>query len=245
MHLAFAALLGGDQDNAVGSAGAVDGGGGSVLENGNLLNVTGIQVGQGAFDSVDDHQRIVVVHGVVTTDVHGRNAARSGTSLLDDETGGGTLETFQHVVDGLAFQFFGGDGGHGAGEVHLLLHTVTHYHGVVQKEAGLFQGDVNLRAAGHVHLLGLVADGREDQHRTGRGLDGVKSVNVGHCTLRGAFDHDRSANDRFSVGNNRTGNPVGVLCDGRASCRSANEHGKHSRQPESGGACTAAFSELG
>ena len=79
---AAGALLGGDNDNTVGSAGTVDGGGRCILEDGEALDVLRVDGGQrvthagnaviGNGQAVDDIQRVVgCVQGCSATDTDG------------------------------------------------------------------------------------------------------------------------------------------------------------------------------
>ena len=225
--LSLRPLLRGDEDDAVGGAGSVDGGGGGVLQDGNLVDVVGVQVRERALDAVDDHERVVVVHRVETTDVHRRGAARGGRTLLDDEARRGALEAFQDVGDGLALELLGGDGGHGTGQVDLLLDTVTDDDRVVQEEILLREFDVEVRTALDGDLFRLIADGRHDKDVLRCGQEGEEAVHVGHRADGRALDEDRGADHGFAVGDDLAGNPVRPALGGRRRRRAQaeEEHG--------------------
>ena len=76
LGLPFLTALGGDQHDAVGGLGTVDGGGGGILQHVDALDVGGIDVGDVTLDAVDQIEGTRVAHGAEATDVHLHSRAR-------------------------------------------------------------------------------------------------------------------------------------------------------------------------
>ena len=187
--------LGGDEDDAVGGAGAVDGGGRSVLDHGNAGHVIGIHAAHVGLHAVHEDQRVRRIDGGDTPDVQGTGGTRITGRSGDVQARYRALEHVRQVVRGTVFQVLGVHGGDGAGEVHLLLDAVAHDHGLIQKHGVFLQGDV------HRPLPGGDTDGLGDITQTGdfqrhlvRGdAEGEGSVGGGHVTGRRTGDeHGRS-----------------------------------------------------
>ena len=87
---ALGTLLGGNQDNAVGSAVAVQGGGGGILQDGHRLDIGRVQVSDTAAErnAVNHIQRTGgTVHGTVTTNHDGRAGTRIAVGAVHLDTG--------------------------------------------------------------------------------------------------------------------------------------------------------------
>ena len=74
LSLALLALLGGDDDNAVGGTCTVDGTRGGILEDFDTLDIIGVDNVKTAFErnTVDDVERVGSVVGTGTTDTNAR-----------------------------------------------------------------------------------------------------------------------------------------------------------------------------
>ena len=115
-HLVLVGLLGGDEDDAVAGAAAVEGRGSGAFEHRHRLDVVGVDagdavaevetaVGPGAAEvgivqrhAVDDIERLVVArHLGVTTEYDARAAAGTACRLADDESGNLTGERVDDI----------------------------------------------------------------------------------------------------------------------------------------------------
>ena len=108
---ALGTLLGGDEDNTVGSAVTVQGGGSGILQDGHRLDIGRVQVGDTAAErnTVDHIQRAGgTVHGTVTTDHDGRAGTRIAIGAVHLDTG---------------YRAFEGAGDGGGGTVGNLIRT--------------------------------------------------------------------------------------------------------------------------
>ena len=198
-YLAFLAGLGGDDDDAVGGAAAVDGSGSSVLEHLDGLDVVTVELvhtGLGGH-TVNDVQRVFVVEGADTADAD-RSGAGRGTVGTDVHAGNASLQSFHRVVlilFGHVCCVYRRDG---TGEVGLSLDRVAGYHHLVQ-QLGVFVHD-----NGHLGLgrkfKGGVPDGGKDQD--GTFLDGKGKVAVKVCDgpVVGSFFLDGGADNAVAVG---------------------------------------------
>ena len=148
-------LLGGHDDDTVGRVQAVDGGGG-ILQDGNALNVLGVELGEVggtvAGDTVDDHER-----GAVATDGdHVVEGTRLTGFLTDQQTWHLALEVVDEVFGLGGLDVVGGDGRDGTGQGFLALNAVTDDDNVF-KHFRIFRHD-HAHVGGSGDFLGGVAD---------------------------------------------------------------------------------------
>ena len=198
------ALLGGDQQDAVGGARTVNGSRTGILQHRDVLDVRGIELveaGVVRHQTVDDDQRFVVVHRTDTADVDvelvvGRVAA----SLLDDEAGRSALQRLRQVGDGTFGDGFGLDLVHGAHRTAAGGGAVADDDHFVHQLRVFLQRHVQQRAVGHRKRLRLVADEREVEFGIGGALDLVFTVDTGRGSDRSTFDNDGNAEQRRSCG---------------------------------------------
>ena len=201
-HLGLSALvrssLGGHQNHAVGGTGAVDGGGRCILNHGDVLHVGGVHAGKVSLGAVDEHQRIGRVDGGDTADVQGTGAAGITGRGGNVKAGNRTLKHVGEVVRGTVGQFLGVHGGHGTGEVHLLLDTVTHHHRLFQHHLVLLKDHIHAAlGSGDIHLCGHITQAGYLKGNLGIGhTDGESTVGPGHVGIVGAGDHDNGAHHR-------------------------------------------------
>ena len=212
--LVGAALLGRDDDDTVGSAGTVDGGCGSVLQDVEALDIGridhGEEVGQ-TLDTVvvhcktvDDDERVIgSVQGRTSTDTDGRAATRgaAGTGNADagDLAGQHILGVHDDtLVLGVRFK-----GGHRAGEVALLDGTVADDHDLVEELAVLLEGD-GARHLGCLEGKGRVTDAADLDDRIGaRDVQDEVTVDARHGAVVGTLlDDCRTDDGAHGVGNN-------------------------------------------
>ena len=197
---AFGTALRGHEDDTVTGLGAVDGGGGGILQDLDGLDHRRLDVlDAGDLQAVHDVQRgEVATIGGVTTDADVSAAARS-TVREDVHTGGLALEGVGRIDGGQVLEGLLTDRSHGAGEVALLLHTVTDDHRLVQ-EFGVLREDEaesGLVPAGD-RLVG-VADAGDVDGSARRDIETESSVHVSHCADGRVADHDDSRPDHRSA----------------------------------------------
>ena len=132
----------GDEHHAEGGTGAVNGRRGRILEDGDALDVIGVEQGRIALGAVDEHQgAAAAADGCRTTDVVVRALARLAVFNVDVEVGDGTEEhlggvgrrtasesLFRHLVDG-------------ASKVGFLHGAIGHHHDIVEKLRRRLEGN--------------------------------------------------------------------------------------------------------
>ena len=218
MGLAGLAALGVDEDDAEGAPGTVDRGGSGVLQDGDTLDVVGIDRVHVALDAVDQHERGgggAVTDGTGTADVEAHVLVELATPVGDAEIEAGDL-SLQGLGDRLhraGLEHVGIDHAHGAGDIDLFLDAVTDDDGLFQGEPVLLEGYVDGTAVpGDVQRQ--VADGGnlEDVPCPDRG-EGEVPVYVRGRALEGAFDENGRADDGFPRGvDDRSLGRLGNLC---------------------------------
>ena len=196
--LSFLAALGGDEDDAVRAAHAVHGRGGGVLQDGDVLDVVRVDLPEGAFDTVHEHQRLGAVQGADTADADDRFVVTRQTRVLDgldarQPAGEGVAQGSDRRLDDVV----AADIGDGAGDGHLLLGAIGHDDHFVEIPGIGLHPDPHL--AGHGHLLGRITDVGDDQRRirTDR-AELERTVEIRHRAGRGAFHQDRHADQRLA-----------------------------------------------
>ena len=208
------ALLGSDDDDTVGSAGTVDGGCGSVLQDVEALDIGridhGEEVGQ-TLDTVvvhcktvDDDERIIgSVQGRTSTDTDGGAATRSTASTGNADAGDLTGQHILGVNDNTLVHGVRFEGGHRAGEVALLDGTVADDHDLVEELAVLLEGDGG-RDLGCLEGKGRVTDAADLDDRIGaRDVQGEVAVDARHGAVVGTLlDDCRTDDGAHGVGNN-------------------------------------------
>ena len=194
----LAALLGGHEDDAVGSPGTVDGAGGGVLQDVDGLDVVGGEGGDGAVGhTVDDVERGVGTGGTHTADRHFVALARL-TGVLDDIHAGGLALQGAEGIDGVrGGEFVAAHAHRGTGHEFLALHTVTDDDGFFKHLGVVLEGDGHV--VGGSHPAGGVADAGNLQRCPGGHVDGEVAVEVGGDTVRGARHQNAGADDRRAV----------------------------------------------
>ena len=167
-------LLGGNHDNTVGCTGTVDSGCGCVLENGEALDILGVDGGQriahtgnavvGYRQTVDDVQRIVggVKRCAATDTDGGAGTGHTGTGSNHDARGL-TPEEVGRGGDDTLVDFVGFNRCDGAGEVALLDGAVTDDDGIF-KEKGVFGESDGARHLRGLEGLAGIADATDLYH---------------------------------------------------------------------------------
>ena len=164
-----AGLVGGDEDDAVRTAGTVDGRCARILQDLHGDDVLRIDLGQVAGvaerEAVHDQERGVgTVHGGITSHAHDGRRARFLGVVGDLDTRHAALHEGFDGIGGLGGQVFGRQGGHRTGEVALLHAAVTDGDRLLQHDGRFVQDHVDEGLAVHRDGRILVA---EAAHREG------------------------------------------------------------------------------
>ena len=168
---AAAAFLRGDDDDAVGSAGAVDGGRGGVLQHGEALDVVGVDRGEriahagtaftGHGHAVDDDERVVVGgKGCGAADADRGAVTGLSGSGHDMQTGDLAHEGLARRGDRAAVDFVVLDGDDGARHIAFLHGAVADDHDLVEELVVLKEGDMG----GHFGCLEGLRDIADAAH---------------------------------------------------------------------------------
>ena len=201
LGLAYLTLLRGDQNNAIGSAGTVDGTRCSVLQHFDALDVLGVDalhtvlVGGHAVYNI---KRFGVVDGADTADADERLRAGLARGRGHLYASGHTLQGILGTQARLAFQVVGRDLGNRGRDDALLLHAVADDDHVGQRLLVFLQRDGH--AAAGRHLLRQEADVAHHQRGTAVDPQRELAIVVGDgAVLRVGFLHNRGSDDGFSV----------------------------------------------
>ena len=200
--LAFLGALGGDNHNAVGTTGTVDGGGESILEDVNGLDLGGRNVVDGFHrEAVHDVEGAAVLgDGTAAADADLDIGVRVTFRGHDGHTGHLTGERLRHGGHGLLGQFVRADGGDGSQEVAALDGGITHHNHLVQEGLVGLQDHVDFALAVNGHGLVCQSDKGEDQvHSICRDGKDVVAVDTRDGADGGSFHHDAGPNQGFSV----------------------------------------------
>ena len=239
---AFLAAPGGDDDDAVGGSGSVDGRRGGILEHvdgDDVGRVDGIErglieagrqgggaVAGGARDvsgvgghrhAVDDIERLVVAVGRDgTADVDVDRGARLGGVGRHVEAGDTPEQHVVHAGDGGVVDVFGLDARHGAGQVLDRRAAVADDDDVLEAGGGLGEYDIDRPAGADFLRDGVVADEGEDEGvLCARYREGIASVLVGdHADGVVLDDEDGCSDDGSELVRDSTGHSHVLRKDG-------------------------------
>ena len=212
LRVTFDALLGGDQDDAVGGTGTVDGSRCRILEDLEGSDVVRIQV-------------VDVAHWYVVHDIKGiRTGTESGgTSDADGGTFTGrtgirgdlnaccsALHSLKNIGRRLGHDCIGVYGRDGSGQVTFLDGAVTDDDDVVESRRLFADGEIDGGLTRVRHFHGLVTDAGEEECVTGLYIaQRPFAVSIRDRAVVGPFDLDDGAFDRLAVlVQDRTSDPV-------------------------------------
>ena len=216
-------LFGGNQDNAVCRARTVDGSRAGILQDGDTLDVVGVQRSHVGLHTVHDNQRAAVVERAGTTYLDRDAFITGGTAALRDaHTGSCTCQCLSQAGDGAVGNLIGAYGGYRTGEVHFLLYTVTHNDYFFEHFVVLLQchGDVRLSLDGD--FLCHITDVADNQGCIVLYFQREFTVHVSNgAIVRGTFFYHTGSDDSHTcVIEYCTGD--GLLCENR--CKGAKQH---------------------
>ena len=190
----LAAVLGGHKDNTVSTPVTVDGAGGSVLKDGDVGDVSGVDRVDALLDTVHEHEGTGGVEGSDTTDVHGDSLVTRHTATLHNlQTRRCIGEGLGSVDDrtGLGCYLVEIDSGDRTGQVDLLLYAVSDDNRFLKGEGVLFHGHCNLCAAVDRNFNRSVTKiGDYDCPIGGHIVQRCRSILVGHGAVGRSLDHD-------------------------------------------------------
>ena len=191
-QLAFLGTLGGDEDHTCGCTGTVDGGGGRILQHGDVLYGVHVHVVDCAHGhAVHDHERVGVTDGGDTAHADGGCRARQAAGPRDLHAGHGALQGLAEADSLDGGQLAAVHRGHCAGEVFLLHGAVADDHDLVEEFGVCGHDDVDGRAPGNLLLDSFIANAGEFQHGlVGCHGNGVLSVGSGDGAVERALFED-------------------------------------------------------
>ena len=190
--------LGGDDDDAIGTAGAVDSGGGAVLKHVHGCDFVRRDVVDIADrNAVHDEQGAgagSLVEGGEAADLDVvTGAGRVGSGLDDVETRDLALEQSHGVGLDTGIEILALDGSDGSGNLFLFLGTITDDHDLVE-EGGVVGKVDGLGHLGGLEGLGCISDAAHLHRGVGAG-DGEHEITVkagGYSVGRALFEHGGS-----------------------------------------------------
>ena len=196
--LALDTLVGGDEDDTVGAAGTVDGGGGGVLEDVHALDVTRGDVGEGSHErhAVEDDERVVGGgQGTLAADADLHRGTRLGVRLGHLDTGDAAFEGAGDITGGNRAEVITAHGGDGAGHILAAGRTVTDHDRGFQLLGVIFEDDVDLAAGLDGNLHGGVAHAGNLEGRGRAGLEGIRTIDTGDGAVGRIHDHHSRSRD--------------------------------------------------
>ena len=132
-RLAFLTATGGGQDDAVGAADTENGRGGSILEDGDVLDLIGVDLAERAFDAVNEHERFRAVERADTPDADDRVVTARDAGILHRLEAGELAGQGISQRSGRRFEeFLTRHVGDGAGQGHLALLSIADDHQLLE-----------------------------------------------------------------------------------------------------------------
>ena len=192
LRFATVAALGRDEDDAVGAAHTVDCGGGRVFEDGNRLDVVGIDVGHRTLHTVHQYQRRRIVEGAGSTDEQGRRVSTGYTRRLHCCDTGKAAGKHSAYVSVRGFQqVFAADLRNRAHYEFLFLSSITDYEDFLKDIGVFFKDHVDLCAIPYSDFLVFVAHKAVDKNLVRAGnRDKITAVRIGHGPAAGISFHE-------------------------------------------------------
>lgn len=201
--MALLGSLGRQQDDAEGSAGAVDGRRRGVLQHGDRLDVVGVDRRHVGLHAVDQHEGRTAgtdrVLGAADAD-RGRTVGLAvGEGHRQSRNGALERTGDAHRRTGALLKRLGREGLDGTDDVAAFLDAVADDHDLLEAGVVLLERDVDTGLVADGPGLGFVTDVAECQGFVLRSLDRVETVGVGRRTASGAGNDDGGAEDGISL----------------------------------------------
>ena len=196
-HLAGFTLFGDNQQDTVGSTRTINSGGRSILQDGHLFDIFGIQVLKVSVfrdNIIDYHQR-----SAATTDRNGRSLTDTTTGRGYDDTRYLTGQCLSNVGGRNLSQVFRIDSGHSSGYLSFGCGTITYHNDFIQYFRIFFHDNPQVLFLADNDDLILISDIRNDDGSLPRNIQFKMSVKIGNHTVCGTFHHNRSTDNRFAV----------------------------------------------
>ena len=196
---ALAALHGGDDDHAVGTARTVDGGCRGVLQDVHRLDVGGVDVGELPHegDAVEHDERVVGGRERALTadaDLHLGTRLRAG--LRHEHTGHAALQCLGSVGGSHLIELLAADVGHRTGDGLAALRAIANHHHLIEAAALVLELHVDGRLRAHTDFLSHIANVAHHEGGSRLHRERVAAVHVGHGAVAGALLHDGGADER-------------------------------------------------
>ena len=193
-------LLGGNDDNTIGSLRTIDSCSCSITKHVNRLDIFWRH--NRNINSRDSIHYIVRRHGTrtesrSTTKGNGRRAVRIG-SRRNHQTRNLSLKHLTRVCKHTLVQIFSLYGCDGRGNILTAHRTITYNYDLVQSRIIFLQNNLTVRAS--LYRLRCKSNVRELQLRSRLHIQGIVTIHIGNRTIVSTYLHDAYANERFAIG---------------------------------------------
>ena len=216
--------LGSNENHTESSTGTIDRGRSGILQDGDALNILGVQVRNILHGNTIHHDKragiLTVGQRTQTTDLKGRGTTDTTIVVHNGQAGNGTLEGLAQIGDRTGLK----GPAHinrrdGTRQVDLLLRTITDDHDFIKELVVFGKDNAKVRTGGD--RLGSITDAGNVQRRSGGSLDSEVTLSVRHGTRHRSFHDNAGTRNGIALGiHNRTGSTV--LC-----IRSKAQQGEH------------------
>ena len=196
-RLTLLGILGGNEDHAVGSPGAVDGGRRRILKHRNGGYIVRVQHGRIPFNSVhQDKGAATLADRSSASDVEicGTDGLAVGEGYV--QVRDGALQHLGDVGVRTRIENVASDLLHCTGEVHLALGAITYDHSLFYQKTVFLENYVDYALSARRKSLGKIADAGELQILVPAYAEGIVTVKVSGCSVSGAGDKNHGAGKR-------------------------------------------------
>ena len=193
-------LLGGNDDNTIGSLRTIDGCCRSITKHVNRLDIFWRY--NRNINSRDSIHYIVRRHGTrtesrSTTKGNGRRTVRIG-SRRNHQTRNLTLKHLTWVCEHTLVQIFCLHGSNRRGDILTAHRTITYNYDLIQGRIIFLQNNLTVRTS--LYRLRCKSNVRELQLRPRLHIQGIVTIYIGNRTIVSTYLHDAYANKRFAIG---------------------------------------------
>ena len=200
-RLILTTMLGGDDDHTITSTRTVDGTGSGILQNLDGLNIISGEVTDRSthWHSIDNIKRCGTSKSTDTTNTHRWIGTRL-TIGRDLYTRNLTLKHGGDIGVGYLLQLVGIDNGNRAGQVGLLLSTITDNDNLIQNTViSCHLNLINNSASTHSNLAVFIAYITYHERSIGRSVKIEITVKIGHSTTLSTFYLNGGSSKRFTL----------------------------------------------